>query len=303
MRVIPFFCLLLSACTTNEQESNASLLKHNLDVQQIATISFRRLSLETDPLLAQTVTYEPEALVPQEQLKKQNSEQSEAPNSSKSTGPFRVINEKTVGSSNSTSVYIESKSNVPLYVSSIIAALGIFLNAIVFAYARKDKNRDHNKGVIDEFWYRTILMPELKQHAKAFVKDNLDFWTEVKSKPVYSLSRSQKFIEDRFNVHNHKVLMTVENIKMIDAGFNRGEEVQSLFETLEDKVVDAAYSMIDDNFHQRLVKMNEIIDSVNELEPKLTSILLTQHREFSGIKSQTTMFANFKSKLTKLFQS
>lgn len=302
MRVILFFCLLLSACTTNEQNSNVNLLNHSLDVQQIATIPFKRLSLETDPLLAHTVTYEPKVFVPQEQRKEKKTDQSQSPDSSMNTGPFRVLKEKTVGSSSSTSVYIEGKNNVPLYFSSIIAAIGILLNAIVFAYARKDKNRDHNKGVIDEFWYRTILMPELKQHAKAFVKDNLDFWTEVKSKPVYSLSSSQKFIEDRFNVHNHKVLMTVENIKMIDSGFNRGEEVQSLFETLEDKVVDATYSMVKDNFHQRLVKMNEIIDSVNELEPKLTSILLTQHREFSGVKSKVSIIARAKVQLTTLFQ-
>ncbi|HEQ3589102.1 TPA: hypothetical protein VGT17_004146 [Vibrio harveyi] len=272
----------------------------NVDVQQIATIPFRRLSLDTDPLLAQAVTYESEVLVSQEKFTKHNPEQDKEP--SDNTGPFRVVTEKPLGTSNSTSVYIESKNSTPLYFSSLIAAVGILLNTIVFAYARKDKNRDHNKGVIDEFWYRTILMPELKLHAKAFVEDNLEFWSEVKSKPVYSSSRSQNFIESRFNVHYHKVLMTVENIKLIDAGFSRGEEVQTLFETLEDKVVDASYSMIDDNFHQRLEKMNDIIDSVNELEPKLIAILLTQHREFSGVKSQESRRMRFKSNFFALFQ-
>ncbi|WP_259556454.1 hypothetical protein [Vibrio harveyi] len=94
----------------------------------------------------------------------------------------------------------------------------------------------------------------------------------------------------------------MENIKLIDAGFSRGEEVQTLFETLEDKVVDASYSMIDDNFHQRLEKMNDIIDSVNELEPKLIAILLTQHREFSGVKSQESRRMRFKSNFFALFQ-
>ncbi|WP_259556456.1 hypothetical protein [Vibrio harveyi] len=152
----------------------------NVDVQQIATIPFRRLSLDTDPLLAQAVTYESEVLVSQEKFTKHNPEQDKEP--SDNTGPFRVVTEKPLGTSNSTSVYIESKNSTPLYFSSLIAAVGILLNTIVFAYARKDKNRDHNKGVIDEFWYRTILMPELKLHAKAFVEDNLEFWSEVKSK-------------------------------------------------------------------------------------------------------------------------
>ncbi|MDP2572889.1 hypothetical protein Q8W40_11905 [Vibrio penaeicida] len=292
MRRATILCLLLASCTTNEKLYDRNQREVGTDIHLIKSVSFHRLSLLTDDSLTQRVSYTPNILVPKKNFRSEKEATTSHSDSPSNTGPFRVVTTNQDQSMGSTSVYVESKNNLPLYFSSLIAAIGILLNGIVFLYTRKDKNRDHSKGVIDEFWYRTILMPELRYHAKEFVKDNIDFWSEMKSKTVYAPIKSEKFIKERFNVHYHKVLMSVENIKMIDSEFSRGEEVQGLFENLEDRVVDASYSMRQNNFHERLVKINEIIDSINELEPKLTSILLSQHRDFSGIETQNLAMKN-----------
>lgn len=185
---------------------------------------------------------------------------------------------------NQTSIYIQSKSSNILYISSLISAFGLLLSAVAIILGRRDKGRDHKKGVIDEFWYRAILIPELRTNAKSFVTENLLFWESIRKKPSYSLSKSQIFIEEKFNSHYHKVLMVVETIKLIDSHFNKGEEVQALFEEVEDIVIDAIYSMTQLSFVSRQQKIKDIVDCLNELESKLTKELMIKHHEFSGVK-------------------
>ncbi|WP_179875171.1 hypothetical protein [Vibrio cholerae] len=185
---------------------------------------------------------------------------------------------------NQTSIYIQSRNSNILYISSFISAIGLMLSAVAIILGRLDKDRDHKKGVIDEFWYRTILIPELRANAKNFVTENLLFWESIRKKPSYSLSKSQVFIEEKFNSHFHKVLMVVETIKLIDLHFNQGEEVQALFEEVEDIVVDAIYSMAELSFVARQQKIKDVVDCLNELESKLTKELMMKHHEFSGVK-------------------
>lgn len=185
---------------------------------------------------------------------------------------------------NQTSIYIQSKNSNILYISSLISAFGLMLSALAIILGRRDKGREHKKEVIDEFWYRKILIPELRTNAKNFVTENLLFWGSIRKKPSYSLSKSKTFIEEKFNSHYHKVLMVVETIKLIDSRFNQGEEVQALFEEVEDIVVDAIYSMTKLSFVERQQKIKDIVDCLNELESKLTKELMMKHHEFSGVK-------------------
>ncbi|EHH1215822.1 hypothetical protein J7H99_001440, partial [Vibrio parahaemolyticus] len=69
-----------------------------------------------------------------------------------------------------------------------------------------------------------------------------------------------------------------------DLRFNQGEEVQALFEEVEDIIVDATYSMVGLSFVERQKKIKDIVDCLNELESKLTKELMRQHHEFSGVK-------------------
>lgn len=201
-------------------------------------------------------------------------------------GPFRVVpplpdNNTTTSK---TSIYVEGRSSFPLYISSVIAAIGILLNALVFYNSRKEKSFEHRKGVIDEFWYRTMLIPELKRYTADFVRENLDFWRQVKNGPVYSASKSKKFIEDKFDPHFHRVLMTVEIVKLIDSEFNQGDSVQQLFEEIEDIVANLSFELDELPFYERQLRIKELIDALNGLESKLMKELLIQHREFSGVE-------------------
>lgn len=288
MRAIVFFVLMLTACSTHGDNIKSNHLVLEPEQQQTEKNLVNTLPITNNVHFAQKVDYQPNTDVNLTKNDKINDNNQTCSQPSSNMESFHVVTTSSSLGSNSACVNIKNKNNYPLYISSFIAAIGILINALAFWFTRKDKKNDHNKGVIDEYWYRTILLPELRLHAKELVKVNLAFWLDIKSDLVYSESKYQKFIISQFNVNYHKVLMTVETLKLIDNEFNQGEEVQQIFESLEDKAVEASYTMSKDNFHQRLNKINAIIDTLNELEPKLTKALLQQHRQFSNVSEPST---------------